>query len=541
MKKLKNVLLASGIILFLASCSNGSSDGSSSSINRNKELKISSVRQISLPYTITSAQAKGKKVFLIAQNLTEDDQVIFPNSSIHRAIEDYKDAIIKNGLYVNIPNENVRNIPASSLNRNINSNIYGNNSTLMNWGTANHIVYASNQDGSNASPLTATYKARGQYCEVWYSEKPGVTVNNTEFQKLADKFDAIYLKETELFGSNRLTKTGGDGFSITATEDHPIVRILVYDLHNDSETTKTTHAGTFGYFRGIDLLNVTNSNLCECIHIDSYFLSVAPKQVYSTLGHEFQHLLNFVNKALERRENNSTIPLDNADYISETWFTEMMSMVCEDIMLTQLQLPVTAGPQSRLNTFNRNYYYGFQSWYGGDAVFISYANAYAFGAFLLRNYGIDCISAIAKNEYMNEEAIVHGVQAYDTSITSFNDIVTKFYNVMLNPKSTYYTLNKKAEKTINVSGLGPVTFTCDPINLFDYKAFEASEVTKDLVEEVYQSEKGKAYYGPLVTKDFLMDLGVKGTSIGYLKVGKNDYLIPDYLNSNVTYYLAFAD
>lgn len=399
--------------------------------------------------------------------------------------------------------------------------------------------------------------AVGDYCYVWVKNdsKKSYTISPSDATTLAQKFDDIYKQETFIFGSNipnikDSAKDSLDDVFITVDPNNTKIHIIVYDL--DDDYNKNQNAVLMGYFWSLDFyknsflhsaeIGETNcSNECECIHIDSYMLKQNASEIYSTLGHEFQHLLHFVNKQLNTSDGETI-------QISDTWFNEMMSMVCEDIMLTQLfpndPLATRHGPQNRLDLFNQTFYAGFITWFDGDAVLTSYANAYAFGAFLLRNFGIDCIKDIASNEYVNELSVLRAVQKKDASIKTFNQLQELFYEVMLYPtSSTKHTLNKAASATYTINSES-VTFNCDAINLKNYLSIK--RVTDStLANALYEGVYWEPYYGPFIFTDLFFDLmswgdplletiGPRGTVIVYFD-GTKDIEIPHDWSENIKY------
>ncbi len=422
--------------------------------------------------------------------------------------------------------------------------------------------------GATTSNTTSAYaadsvlKVIGNHCYVWYKAKAGITVTDTQLQTLANTFDAIYEKETYIFGndymldSERPTLPNYVAGNIIDISSEQKIHIIVYDLYDDY--TSGQDSGTFGYFWSLDMnkqdyAGSLNSNECECLHIDSHFLEIAENKVYSTIGHEFQHLLHFVNKTVK-------VGLYQAEdgwhwqNQSSTWFNEMLSMVCEDLMLTQLGLNVSAGPQSRLNQFNQTgcHNTGFGTWQSGNDVFCSYANAYAFGAFLLRNFGIDYIKTLAQNKYVDEEAVTQALVSSGAYLQSFDAALEKFYNVILNPSDTStYSLNHSVSKTYNVGGTtGSVTFTCDAIDLSTYLTISASNMTENYAVQYYGASAGSAYYGPMILNSnyryntigaygiYVIHKGIVGTDLNTsYKLESSD----TGSDNGVTYKLIFKD
>ena len=420
--------------------------------------------------------------------------------------------------------------------------------------------------GATTSSTTSAYaadsvlKVIGTHCYVWYKAKSGITVTDTQLQNLADTFDAIYEKETYIFGNDYMLNSEKPRYwasNIIDISSEQKIHIIVYDLYDDY--TSGQNSGTFGYFWSLDMNKQTsvgslNSNECECLHIDSHFLETAESKVYSTVGHEFQHLLHFVNKTVKVGLYQATDGYYYWKNSSSNWFNEMLSMVCEDLMLTQLGLQVSAGPQSRLNQFNQAgcHYTGFGTWQTGDNVYKSYANAYAFGAFLLRNFGIDFIKTLAQNTYVDETAITNALVASGASLQSFDAALEKFYNVILNPSDTStYSLNHTVTKTYNISGTtGSVTFTCAAIDLSSYLTVSASNMTESIAAYYYGASAGSAYYGPMILNSnyryntigaygiYVIHKGIVGTDLNTsYKLESSD----TGSDNGVTYKLIFKD
>ena len=169
----------------------------------------------------------------------------------------------------------------------------------------------------------------------------------------------------------------------------PKVLILIYDFGNSSATS-----GYVGFFWGKDYYSqsVLNSsgngdlktNYAEIFYIDSKFSAKEPELVESTLSHEFLHMISFNNNVIK---NNKSSP---------TWYDEMMAMMTEDVMSYRLGTLVknepsayeftTAHPFFRFCDYLTVYpFSGLDMWH--EDGFISYANSYGFGSYLLRRFG----------------------------------------------------------------------------------------------------------------------------------------------------------
>lgn len=116
-------------------------------------------------------------------------------------------------------------------------------------------------------------KADGKYCRIWFLDNNSVInssiLTSDEFKRLAAVVDSVFLKEKEIFGENAISK-----YSNTIVADsNTILDVLVYDLYGDASVNQ--QHGTFGFFNPNDFLlkaHNSESNECEVIHIDSFFL-----------------------------------------------------------------------------------------------------------------------------------------------------------------------------------------------------------------------------------------------------------------------------
>ena len=474
MKKMKYVVLALSTILFASCYESGGSSYNSYDFPGN-----------SYYYTLPddceevcfSDSQNGKKCFLIysnetGRNLYNSDITIEYNKAIeaaNRSAVDEKDITITknvwnfgNGVYrdevhFKVPNIDIKKSARSAraVSGSYNSKL---NNNLKVGDTLNFSGYINNN--KNYISQSFTLKAVGEHCRIWFLNNNSSVVKSTNFttnvfNSLKEQIDTVFTQETAIFGSNIIQ--GGE-YAIT-TDSNTKLDVLVYDLFGDAKEDQTS--GTFGFFNPLDMyLNgveyqeengsigiISGSNECEVIHIDSNFLQNDIKKntanVESTLVHEFQHLLNFCNKY--------------GQY--ETWFTEMLSMCSEDIFQCKLGTADSDSPKSRFSVSFDSPYQGFGIW-ADDAtdpdkypnVYNSYANAYAFGAYLMRNFGgIKLIHEIATNNYRDSSAITQALRScgYDET---FYTVLQKFGMVYIFTNNKGLSLNKSfTENFKNVS------------------------------------------------------------------------------------------
>lgn len=515
------------------------------------ELTTNQVIELTIDQEVDLSSYAGKKAFLVVTNNSSQTKSPFLASSSVNTINEenanYNNSTFKQRQIINIPFEDKRiNYPliqgkpvsARSLNASSTETTYtlGQTKTFYGYGE---------DDKLHPYGEDSVLKAVGTHCYVWYKKKSGISVTDTQLQKLADTFDSIYEKETYIFGDNYDPNCNYSNLITCNTEQK--VHLIVYDIYDDYSASQT--GGVFGYFTSYDFnkngVSIEQSNECECLHLDSYFLQIAEGSMLSTIAHEFQHLLHFVNKGLKYSTSNNT-----SIRYSDTWFNEMMSMVCEDIMQTQLDLEDDDSPKGRLNTFNSNYILGFEKWREGNDVYVSYANAYAFGAYLVRNFGIDFIKELAQNDYVNKEAITQALISTGASVQSFDEAFENYYNVVLNPEGTYYTLNREATQTYTIDG-SQVTFKCTKINLNDYLAINGHYLNSESAKAYYKAQAFGNYYGPIIlnAQYYYLSLDPYGMFVSYWGEVGSEAIPTNYtlsssmtgLNTGVKYRLVITD
>lgn len=212
------------------------------------------------------------------------------------------------------------------------------------------------------------------------------------------------------------------------------IDILLFDIDGDNQD------GTLGYYWPKDNYDgFDSSNERLMFYIDSVYYADGdtgngpagwsledhyPAMQISTLAHEFQHMIHYYQKSVLRTSSGSDVGG------SDTWINEMLSLMAEDFVSQRLQDVAgvgIAGPRGvsgpsegtvgittgRLPGFNLYNDWPVTQWYGSWA---DYAVAYAFGAYLARNYGGEDLMAgilqtSARDRVSIEEALADGVHS----------------------------------------------------------------------------------------------------------------------------------
>ena len=339
-------------------------------------------------------------------------------------------------------------------------------------GTKKNIYVDSNSDMTQYTQKSATLRAVGTYCNVWIVDQyytsgtaGGNKASTAIAQEFATKFDEIYPYITNVFGSesDKLVTTTGSLIKMeTYSDTGTTINIVLYDIGVDY--TQNQSGGVLGYFYAKDyyytggqtysgsnaILNYTNQG--KYFYVDSAFAVSAFETVLSTLAHEFQHMVNFGQKNIEHK----TAP--------DTWYNEMLSMLCEDMMQQKLGIDDADSPKGRLQQFNAYYYTsGLNEWLDGEYSVLSYSVAYAFGGWLCRQYGgAALVQAIMANEYVDDESIVYAVNSINGTSYKWDDLFEQF--LLCITGSSTYTMNQNAAETLTYSGY---TYPMTAIDLWD--------------------------------------------------------------------------
>lgn len=261
-------------------------------------------------------------------------------------------------------------------------------------------------------------------------------IDSSIVSAIADKFlvsgstSDIYNWVTNICGD----EWGSHSYSsqlIASTDD---IHILLTDIDSDGAPSS---GGTLGYYYSRDnFFNTiyTYSNEKLMFYIDSAYLSAVTdsesswditnyysKIVVSTLAHEFQHMINFYQKAVL-----------NGGGSSSTWLNEMCSMAIEDLVGYNMEVGWVRGVDydestagSSGNTIGRipgyNYYNddSFTSWSSSG----SYSLGYAFGAYLIRNFGgAELIQQLVQNSKTDYTSVTAALSTLGYTNYDFDDV-----------------------------------------------------------------------------------------------------------------------
>ena len=229
----------------------------------------------------------------------------------------------------------------------------------------------------------------GTHCTVWgtTSDEEAVRLGSEQAAQIGGYFDEKFPTMEATFGGD-FVDADGDGK----------VAIMCYDIDENYEPDKSFSGPyTAGFFDMKDMIGSDNKigsvsfgesaaypyNGIDCIRIDTYpvmggtpdTLMTRVENCYSTLFHEFQHMLNF-SSALHHCEQGKT---DNLYYM-DTFLNEAFSMAAEHLVCG------SDSTANRIDYFNGSKYSPGSPLTTWKGTLDNYANSYLFGQYLRTRY-----------------------------------------------------------------------------------------------------------------------------------------------------------
>ena len=344
--------------------------------------------------------------------------------------------------------------------------------------------------------LPATLRAKNENCFVWVADEnfdfdiigndSDNKMSNAQAVEFANKFSLIYQKETALFGYEYGGGPDGDG----GVDRLKPVQILAYDIGEDFKPEQS--GGVVGYFwlkdeyteeelAGMNTLGETyKTNAAEIFYMDVHFIDKYPDMAYSTLIHEFQHMIHYNQKNVIHMKPSST------------WYNEMLSMLAEDVLCEYLNIqpnnqahPISTRIPMFLGTYSNS---GVTEWRNGDYSLYSYASSYAFGAYLARNFGgASLIREIITNNAVDEASVIMAVKSVNTGLDSwtFSTLLEKFAETIVFTGTAGNNMSLNKTHTKAVSGVN-----------YTFKGFDISTIPVSRTYSESINHVGPVYFKP---------------------------------------------
>lgn len=348
------------------------------------------------------------------------------------------------------------------------------------------------QTGDSAySEKASTLKAKGTYCNVWVVDENYSDINTeSDIATIASKFDAIYPRVTNVFGTecdkilnyayNENTKlfdyTFPDMADCDGNDTGTKINIVLCDLP-DGYDGYFANKDYFYYDTQLDTsgdnltadekaryIALNASNVGKYFYVDIESVNKSLDNALLTLAHEFQHMISFNMKTVQ---NNATFG---------AFYDEMCSMACEDMMADYLGVGADDTPKNRLPMFNRRYAEtGTGEWNSsGNQELYSYSSAYAFGAWLARQYGgAKLFKAILSNSHSDMDAVTEAVKSVAGEDYTDEQLVERYVQALVFTTTdfTHPTMNQAAKQTLTYgSGDSAYSYPMTAINLWNLEA-----------------------------------------------------------------------
>ncbi|WGK69225.1 hypothetical protein P0082_12220 [Candidatus Haliotispira prima] len=196
------------------------------------------------------------------------------------------------------------------------------------------------------------------------------------------------------------------------------LHILVYDISGDGYVSGSGR--TVGYFYPRDNLTAasdSSSNQKLVLNIDAPWLSRFPDKTYSTMIHEFQHLIQYYQKTVLLTSGRNT----------ETWLTEMMAQIAVDLVSPVVGLG-NDSLHEQIGFYITEPWESLTEW---NSSYKDYHPVSDFGAFLLRRYPIGG-SSIALARQLEQNAYTDYQAITQITGTPWSDILREWAKSTLN-------------------------------------------------------------------------------------------------------------
>lgn len=260
----------------------------------------------------------------------------------------------------------------------------------------------------------------GKKVNVWGYDK---SFTKEHAKMLGDEFDnKIYSAVTDNFGTE--SDVDGDGK----------INILCYDI---KDGFKYSGGYIAGYFYSRDLYDAPGSNRSEIFYIDTYpTMGLDSKKdvtaAYSTLAHEFQHMVNF----------NQNVLVEGGKEM-DPWLDEGLAMAAEQIYTGSVL-------KDRIDYYNSSYSvtngHSLLYWDDYGDVLANYSLSYLFAQYVKvqSKQGDAIFKEIIRDSNNNYKAVEKAAKKYMDPKLTFGKLMTNFRAaLLLKEKSGKYGFNSE--------------------------------------------------------------------------------------------------
>ncbi len=393
------------------------------------------------------------------------------------------------------------------------------------------------EDGTITAAVDAVRRQGEWSLYVWKDVAAGTPAVTGEMSAaVADAFldpaaDDIFDIMTGVFG---VPWGDHDVFNVIAPERRDI-HVLLYDIEGDGVPIPG-ESRTVGYFWSGDSFRRSSyleSNERLMFYLDSALLADTankdgtddglwsrddywPEEAIATLAHEFQHMVQFYQRPVERG--------DAAVYA--TWLDELMAMAAEETVARAIAVDGprgvpwseggagTAGNQSgRMPRYNdiasRT---PLTTWDAADPL-DDYAVSYSFGAFLIRVFGVQVLSELmeyggtpSRSDY-SLAAVAAAASAVDGTGISSDELLQRWGVAVLVSDDTATPDDVRINTGTWIGDSGSNSVSVGSLNAYNYRTTDRTFL------------RTRAFDGPRMVPAGIGSARVAGTSNLFVAVG----------------------
>ena len=460
----------------------------------------------SINTTVSIDTAETKDLYLVLSNYDE------VNSASVSISHSNKIAVSKETKTVNtktVPNRKQMILPTPSKIRDFNNHIFSRQSSVErnqkvilvknNSVEGDSNTFYLDEDSSGRTTVATLRKVisgistefGNKTLNVWVSDDSfdsgsGCSKDKCVTQTMVDALADIFLKsgaDNDIYDwvTNIFSEEWGSDAKATYSnliDETNQVDILLTDIDNDN----STYGGVVGYFYSKDnylTSSLSGSNERIMFYADAVLFANGdgswdindfwPKEMISTLSHEFQHMIHFYQKTILRAGDGTDI-----------WLNEMLSETVEEVISTKIEhdgprgVDYTDGsagpvnnPYGRYPDFNSNNTLSLTTWSGTLA---DYSKVNAFGAYLTRNYGVQVLHDIVHTSLTNKDAVVNAIHNTPNGTDkSFEDLLREWgIAVMLSDHTNLQDLPQYNTGDFILDTYRNSTYQLGSINFFHY-------------------------------------------------------------------------
>jgi len=471
------------IMFFIVGCGGSSASKSEKSDNNSKEKERNKKITIDNSYkSFYLGNNKNIKTKVILNTSKKDLYLVFTNSS----------NLTSNKPEINLDyNNTTRNKFELEYKEDFNSKILANKRVSVNsYNINDKKEFFLDKDGLNTTKATLKKIVADIETEngkkslyIWVSNdsfddgygcQKEFCIDDILVNKLANKFlksgenNDIYDYVTNIYGNE-----WGDVQNSNYIQNKNSIHILLTDIDNNN----LIDSGTLGFFWAKDNTTyIKGSNQEIMFYIDSVIYAnnsngdYWQKEVYSTLAHELQHMINFYQKNILNKR------------ATQTWLNELLSLATQDVISKKIDFNALSAKYegySLLSIYNLNSNISLTKW---DGTLYSYATNASFGAFLVRNYGgAELLHNILYSDFGGTKAIEDAIKKTKNIDKSFNELLREWgVAVMLSD-----IVDDAIKSTFNFYGqslkYNTINYELEAINFF---AIEPQPIIKEKIDFV---------------------------------------------------------